>query len=211
MKTLKLIARARRLKLRPVAGVRFRWSWLGGALLVPALCGQVAMAAPRIPVAPGHCLERGLRKPADTPHHHGGAGSAGLPGRGPCGADVYRRPPVPDERQPVQWHSHVLQPGSNFGDDECGLRFPRQLERPAADGGGRRALSGPECGGCGQKSRHGDAYSEWNLSCWRNCLSHQGQYSAKFRQQIPHGPCRCGGELLLVRIRRSVAAFFSCQ
>lgn len=70
MKTLKLIARARRLKLRPVAGVRFRWSWLGGALLVPALCGQVAMAAPRIPVAPvivwSEDFENSQTPPIDT-------------------------------------------------------------------------------------------------------------------------------------------------
>ncbi len=159
----------------------------------------------------GHCLERGLRKPADTPHHHGGAGSAGLPGRGPCGADVHRRPPVPDERQPVQWHSDVLQPGSRFDGDDCGLLGPWQLEQPAADGRGRRALSGPECGGCTQQSRHGNAYSEWDLSCWRNCLSHRHQYCTKCQQQIPHGPYRCGGDLLLVGICRPAAAFFPDQ
>ncbi len=67
MKTLKLIARARRLKLRPVAGVRFRWSWLGGALLVPALCGQVAMAAPRIPVAPVIVWSEDFENPQTPP------------------------------------------------------------------------------------------------------------------------------------------------
>ncbi|MBO0986679.1 hypothetical protein INR38_02320 [Delftia sp. SD018] len=67
MKTLKLIARARQLKLRPVAGVRFRWSWLGGALLVPALCGQVAMAAPRIPVAPVIVWSEDFENPQTPP------------------------------------------------------------------------------------------------------------------------------------------------
>ncbi|MFG0599089.1 hypothetical protein ACF8PL_03235 [Delftia sp. WSY_4] len=52
MRTLELIAKTCRLRLRTAAGVRLRWGGLGGALLVPALCGQVAMAAPRIPVAP---------------------------------------------------------------------------------------------------------------------------------------------------------------
>lgn len=67
MKTLKLIARARQLKLRPVAGVRFRWRWLGGALLVPALCGQVAMAAPRIPVAPVIVWSEDFENPQTPP------------------------------------------------------------------------------------------------------------------------------------------------
>ncbi|MCG8987662.1 DUF11 domain-containing protein [Delftia acidovorans] len=67
MKTLKLIARARRLKQRPVAGVRFRWRWLGGALLVPALCGQVAMAAPRVPVAPVIVWSEDFENPQTPP------------------------------------------------------------------------------------------------------------------------------------------------
>ncbi|WP_227740909.1 hypothetical protein [Delftia tsuruhatensis] len=47
--------------------------------------------------------------------------------------------------------------------------------------------------------------------CWRNCLSHRHQYCTKCQQQIPHGPYRCGGDLLLVGICRPAAAFFPDQ
>ncbi|WP_047217080.1 MULTISPECIES: DUF11 domain-containing protein [Delftia] len=85
MKTLKLIARARRLKLRPVAGVRFRWSWLGGALLVPALCGQVAMAAPRIPVAPVIVWSEDFENPQTPPIDTEGRDLLAYKGAAPAG------------------------------------------------------------------------------------------------------------------------------
>lgn len=70
MRTLELIAKTCRLRLRTAAGVRLRWGGLGGALLVPALCGQVAMAAPRIPVAPvivwSEDFENSQTPPIDT-------------------------------------------------------------------------------------------------------------------------------------------------
>lgn len=67
MRTLELIAKTCRLRLRTAAGVRLRWGGLGGALLVPALCGQVAMAAPRIPVAPVIVWSEDFENPQTPP------------------------------------------------------------------------------------------------------------------------------------------------
>lgn len=67
MGTLELIAKTCRLRLRTAAGVRLRWGGLGGALLVPALCGQVAMAAPRIPVAPVIVWSEDFENPQTPP------------------------------------------------------------------------------------------------------------------------------------------------
>ena len=67
MRTLELIAKTCRLRLRTAAGVRLLWGGLGGALLVPALCGQVAMAAPRIPVAPVIVWSEDFENPQTPP------------------------------------------------------------------------------------------------------------------------------------------------
>lgn len=85
MRTLELIAKTCRLRLRTAAGVRLRWGGLGGALLVPALCGQVAMAAPRIPVAPVIVWSEDFENPQTPPIDTEGRDLLAYKGADPAG------------------------------------------------------------------------------------------------------------------------------
>ncbi|CAM3416843.1 hypothetical protein N5K37_15935 [Delftia tsuruhatensis] len=85
MRTLELIAKTCRLRLRTAAGVRLRWGGLGGALLVPALCGQVAMAAPRIPVAPVIVWSEDFENPQTPPIATEGRDLLAYQGAAPAG------------------------------------------------------------------------------------------------------------------------------
>lgn len=85
MRTLELIAKTCRLRLRTAAGVRLRWGGLGGALLVPALCGQVAMAAPRIPVAPVIVWSEDFENPQTPPIDTEGRDLLAYQGADPAG------------------------------------------------------------------------------------------------------------------------------
>ena len=102
---------------------------LGSGVVFSALSGS-AMAVPGIPAAPVIIWSEDFENPQVPPILAGGDGRDLLVYKGatPPGADVYRRSALPHERQPVQWHRHVIQPESQFGGDGYGLRSPKQFQ-----------------------------------------------------------------------------------